>query len=107
ASPQDSRARPRGNLLQAGPLLRQGDFDAADRLAAEVARLKLPWAASDDSPAKVLQDVAKARTDPHALLTAARSALVRKDYNLAEKYARLADKNSSFFTFTTAIDPPP
>src|SRR5262249_45062635 len=59
-----------------------------------------------DSPAKLIDDVKKARNDPKALLQAARAALARKDYDRAEKYARSADQKSGPFTFGVFSETP-
>ncbi|MBY0232072.1 MAG: hypothetical protein K2W96_22540, partial [Gemmataceae bacterium] len=58
----------KAKLLQARARLGQGDFDGAEALAKEAAATG--EAVSGDSPAKVRHDVAKARTDPQALLAA-------------------------------------
>jgi type II secretory pathway component GspD/PulD (secretin)/tetratricopeptide (TPR) repeat protein len=106
APSKEVRTQARSKLLQARAHLGQGNFDMAESLAKEVAQLNLRYTANEDSPAKVMQDVQKARKEPKALLQAARSALARKDYAQAEQYARLADKNSSMFSFTPWGDSP-
>ena len=48
----------------------------------------------------------KGRGDPKLLLLAAKAALNRKDYNQAEGYARLAEKNAGTFSFPVWSDSP-
>jgi type II secretory pathway component GspD/PulD (secretin) len=92
-------------LLQARAKLGQGDLDEAEALARQ-AEAEKGAGAGGDTPARVLADVQKARTDPKALLAASRTALARKDYDAAEKYARQADKMASLFTFPMWSDSP-
>ena len=106
SKPADARAVAKSKLLQARAQLSQGNFDTAEALANEVAKQKLPYAATEDSPVKVLKDVAAGRQDPKLLLTGARSALARKEFDQAEKFAKLADKNGSVFTFPAWGDSP-
>src|SRR5207245_4704705 len=96
----------KAKLLAARAQLTQGNFEQAEALAKEAKGLNARYAPGEDTPARVLQDVAKARSDPRALLQAARSALKRKDYNQAERFAKLADKTSSLFTFPVWSDSP-
>jgi type II secretory pathway component GspD/PulD (secretin)/tetratricopeptide (TPR) repeat protein len=102
----DARGVARSKLLQARAQLQQGNIDEAEALAKEVEGLKVAWTASDDTPRRVLQDVQKVRQDPKALLQAARAALSRRDVGRAEQYARLADKQSNFFSFPLWGDSP-
>jgi type II secretory pathway component GspD/PulD (secretin) len=102
----DARALAKAKLHLARAKLAQGSFDAAEALARETAALKLGYRPDEDSPAKVLHDVSAARTDPRALLTAARAALAHKEYSQAEKCARLSEKYASFFTFPVWGDTP-
>jgi type II secretory pathway component GspD/PulD (secretin) len=103
---RDARTAARSKLLQARAHLGQGNFDMAESLAREVAQMKLNYTADEDSPAKLFQDIEKARKEPRALLQAARAALTRKDFAQAEKYAKLAEKNSSMFSFAPWGDNP-
>jgi tetratricopeptide (TPR) repeat protein len=75
-------------------------------MAKDVARQHLNYRDEEDSPAKVLKDVASARTDGKMLLQASRASLAHKDFDKAEKYAHLADKYSSFWTFPVWGDTP-
>jgi type II secretory pathway component GspD/PulD (secretin) len=102
----DAKAQARGKLLQARTQLGQGNFDSAEALAKEVAGMNLGYRPDEDSPAKVMKDIASARTDAKALLQAARSSLARKRYDQAEKYARLAEKFSGLWTFPMWGDTP-
>ena len=104
--PVDAHARAKSKLLQARAQLNQGNLDSAERLANEVAKLGLTYRSDEDSPAKVHKDLAAARSDATVLLKASRSALARKDFDVAEKYARLADKTSGFATFPVWGDTP-
>ncbi len=64
------------------------------------------FAATEDTPNKVLNDVKSGRVDPKLLLTASRSSLARKEFDQAEKFAKSADKNSSLLTFPIWGDTP-
>ncbi len=105
AAAQDTKGA-RAKLAAARTQLAQGNFDAAEALAREAAALNGKHLRNDDTPAKLLQDVAKAKTDPKALLQAARASLKRKEYDKAERYAKLADKHSGVFTFPVWSDSP-
>ena len=74
-----------------------------DKLAGEAAKLasqaqelatnlKAVYNVGEDTPAKVLEDIHKARTDPKVLLGAARTALQRGDLNKAEELAHASEK---------------
>ncbi len=102
----DAKARARGKLLQARTQLGQGNFDGAETLAKEVAGMSLTYRPDEDSPAKVLKDIASARSDAKALLHAARSSLARKHFDEAERYARLAEKFGGLWTFPMWGDTP-
>jgi type II secretory pathway component GspD/PulD (secretin) len=102
----DAKAQARSKLLQARTQLHQGNFDAAETLAKEVAGKNLAYRPDEDSPAKVMKDIASARTDAKVLLQAARSSLARKNFDQAEKYARLAEKFSGLWTFPMWGDTP-
>jgi hypothetical protein len=105
-SSTDVRAQARSKLLQARAQLGQGNFEQAEAIAGEVAALNLSYVASEDSPAKIIDDLKKARNDPEALLRAARAALSRKDLDRAEKYARAAEQKAGTFTFPFWGDTP-
>jgi type II secretory pathway component GspD/PulD (secretin) len=102
----DTKAVAVSRLAQARAQLAQGNIDGAEALAAEVARMKVVWTASDDTPPRVLQDVQKAKQDPKVLLQASRLYLTYRDYNRAEQYARLAERHGTVFTFGLWGDSP-
>ena len=102
----DIAGQARGLVRQAHAYLIQGDFDRADQEAREAVALKAEFARNEDSPAKVIEDLAKAHTDPTALLKASRAALARKDYDRAERYAHESDKASPGWAVTLFGDTP-
>lgn len=95
ATPLEARER----LKQARALLVKYDVDGAEKLAQQVDKMKFTYAHGEDTPKDVLEAVAKARTDPKLLLTAARAALTRGDLNQAEELANKANKVSSSWSF--------
>ncbi len=102
----DPTAQARLLVRQARANLIQGDFDKADQQAREAVALKVEFARNEDSPARIFDDLAKARADAVALLKASRSALARKDYDRAEQYARQSEKASSTWSMTLWGDTP-
>jgi len=102
----DAKSDARVKLLHGRALLSQGNLEAAQAVAEEVAKSGLTFGSSEDSPAKLKADIEKTRNDPHALLKAARAALQRKEYDRAEKYARAAEKGAGLFTFSGFGDTP-
>ena len=84
----------------------QGDLDLAEKEAKDADALKVEFTKNEDSPTRILADVNSARTDAKGLLKAARAAYQRKDYDTAEKYARLSDKASSTWAMTLWGDTP-
>ena len=99
AAPADVAAQARTRVQQARAQLNQHDLDAAERLAREAEQMGHTFAANEDSPKRVLQDLATARTDAKVLLAASRACLKRSDYDRADFYAKAADKESGTFTF--------
>jgi type II secretory pathway component GspD/PulD (secretin)/tetratricopeptide (TPR) repeat protein len=99
-------AQAKAKLQMARSQMAQFNYDRAEQLAHEAERLRPNLAAGEDSPKRVLEDLARVRTDPKALLTAARVALGRKDYVHAEQFAQLSEKNSGPFTFPFWGDSP-
>ena len=89
----------RAKVLQARAELNQFDLDAAERLAREAERLNVPFNSTEDSPKRILQDVATGLGDPKTLLSASRAALKRGSFDRAETFAKLADQKSGTFTF--------
>jgi type II secretory pathway component GspD/PulD (secretin) len=96
----------RAKLQQARAQIGQGDFDRAEQLAREAEALGPALNKGEDTPRKVLDDVARARTDAKGLLTAARAALARRQLDRAEQLAKMADKASSVWTFPVWADNP-
>jgi type II secretory pathway component GspD/PulD (secretin) len=93
----------RNKLKQARQLLAKGNYDAADAMAKEANAMGVMYAPGEDTPARVMNDVVEAKknngtlsNDPKALLISARAAMGRGDYDLAEKLAHQAEKNTSF-----------
>ncbi len=99
-------AEARAKLKQARALIGQGEFDSAERLAREANLTPGKPNGREDTPARVLEDVAKARRNPHTLLTASRAALKRNDFDRAEKLAQAAEQNASTLTFPLWSDSP-
>jgi type II secretory pathway component GspD/PulD (secretin) len=93
----DPHALARTKLQQARVLGGQGRFDAAEALAREADQLHVTYSWGEDTPRRVLDDIARARTDPKVLLGAARAALQQNDFDRAEMLAHQADKASSIF----------
>jgi type II secretory pathway component GspD/PulD (secretin) len=106
ATTGDARAAAHAALTQARTQLSQANFDAAEALAHEAERAHVTFDAREDSPQRLLDDLARARKEPRALLIAARAALQRKDFDHAEQYAHLAEQNSSALTFNPFGDTP-
>ena len=99
----------RTKLKLARQLLAKGNYDGADAMAKEADQMHAVYSAGEDTPARVLNDVVAARlrdgslnNDPKALLVAARSAMGRGDFDLADKLAHQAEKNTSFFGSMTS-----
>ena len=99
----------RTKLKLARQLLAKGNYDGADAMAKEADQMHAIYSAGEDTPARVLNDVVAARlkdgslnNDPKALLVAARSAMGRGDFDLADKLAHQAEKNTSFFGSMTS-----
>jgi type II secretory pathway component GspD/PulD (secretin) len=99
-------AQAKAKLQMARAQMAQFNFERAEQLAHEAERLQPKLASAEDSPKKVLADLAHTRTDPKALLTAARVALGRKDYDRAEQFAKMSEKYSGPFTFPFWGDSP-
>lgn len=83
----------RSKLRQSREFLNKCNFSAAETLAHEAAQLKAVYTAGEDTPIKVLDDVARYRNDPKYLLQGARAAMARQEFDDAEKLAHLAEKN--------------
>ena len=99
-------AQARAKLKQARTQMAQFNFERTEALVHEAERLQPKLSPTEDSPKKVLDDLARIKSDPKALLTASRVALGRKDYDHAEQFAHMSEKNSGPFTFPFWGDSP-
>jgi type II secretory pathway component GspD/PulD (secretin) len=106
AAPVKDLAHARAALKQARVELEQHDLDRAEKLARDAELMGVVFPAAEDTPAKVLKEVAAARADAKTLLAAARAAQARKDYAAAEKYAKQSDAAAGTFTFALSTDSP-
>jgi type II secretory pathway component GspD/PulD (secretin)/tetratricopeptide (TPR) repeat protein len=95
----------RNKLRMARQFMAKGNYDTAEAMAKEAGQMGAVFATGEDTPAHVLNDIVSARmkngtlsADPKALLIAARAAMGRGDYDLAEKLAHQADKNTSMLS---------
>jgi type II secretory pathway component GspD/PulD (secretin) len=88
----------RARLQQARALLAHADFEAAQQLAIEAKRLNAPFTKNEDTPQKVLDDIARLRSDPKVLLSGARDALKRGELDRAEQLAKESKKQESMLT---------
>jgi type II secretory pathway component GspD/PulD (secretin)/tetratricopeptide (TPR) repeat protein len=102
----------RTKLQQARTMLARGDYEAAERVAHEVEGMHVQFPEREDSPRKVLDDVARARKetaatpkDPKGMLLAARAALDKGDLETAERLAHEAEKSAGLWTFTWGDNP--
>jgi Flp pilus assembly secretin CpaC len=93
-------------LQQARAQLSQYNFEAAEALIREAEACHTNYAKNEDTPAKVKEDLAKARTDAKTLLAAARAALQHNDLDRAEQYAQLSERASSTWSFSLWGDTP-
>jgi type II secretory pathway component GspD/PulD (secretin) len=106
AAPANPAEKARATLRQARAQLAQANFDAAESLAKSCERLGVTYARGEDTPQKVLDDCQKQRNDAKFLLSAARAALERNEFDRAEELAKAADKAGSVFTFPVWGDTP-
>jgi type II secretory pathway component GspD/PulD (secretin) len=88
----------RAKLKQARALLLNYDFEAATALANEAKRFNAPFLKNEDTPQKVLDEIARLRADPKALLMGARLALKRGELDRAEQLAKESKKQESMLT---------
>jgi type II secretory pathway component GspD/PulD (secretin) len=105
-APSSAQLAARARLQQARLLYAQYRLDEAEATAREVEASRVLFADKEDTPAKLLAEIDKARKDPKLLLTASRQALGRGDLDQAEKLAGASEKASSTFTFTLSSDSP-
>jgi type II secretory pathway component GspD/PulD (secretin) len=99
----------RTKLQQARALMARGNYDAAERLAHEVEGMPVKFPEREDSPRKVLEEIARARTplpkDAKGLLLAAHAALQKGDLDNAERLANEAQKAQGFITWPWGDSP--
>ncbi len=88
AAPAPAAASVKAQVTQARKMMAEGDLDGAEKLARDADRAGAVTAPNEDSPRKVLADVAKTREDAAALLTLARTALGHGEFDRAEKLAK-------------------
>jgi type II secretory pathway component GspD/PulD (secretin) len=106
----DETERARAKLKQARAQLSRANFEAATTLANEAARMHAVYLATEDNPAKCLDDIHRARTikptDAKGLVIAARSSLNRGDLEEADRLAAMAEKAKGLFDFPPWADNP-
>jgi type II secretory pathway component GspD/PulD (secretin) len=93
----------RSKLQQARAMEAKGHFDAAEQLAKEADNLNATFTLSEDNPRKVLADITHMRSDPKAMLAAARIAFQAGDLDRADRLAREADKVTSAWSRTVHL----
>lgn len=96
----------RQKIKQARLELADYKLDEADKLAREAESANATWGRNDDTPRKVLEEVARIKADGSVLLTGARHWLVRKDYERAEKLALAAEKVGTGWSLNPFADTP-
>ena len=85
-------------LRQARGFMTRGNYDAAQALAREAEQKGATFGPREDTPQKVLAEIAAARSsraipdDPKSLLAAARESLAQGDLDAAEQLAHEAEK---------------
>jgi len=77
----------RTKLQQARTMLARSDYAGAEKLAHEVEAMHVTFTEREDSPRKILDEVARSRMpkDPKSLLAASRAALQKGDLDNAQK----------------------
>src|SRR5262249_27106544 len=78
----------RAKTFQARAHPPDGRWEGAEDPARQVQRSGVPFSPTEDSPQRVLEDLGKMRRDPKVLISAARAALARNEFDRAEAYAR-------------------
>jgi type II secretory pathway component GspD/PulD (secretin)/tetratricopeptide (TPR) repeat protein len=96
----------RAKVQQARAMVNRFDFEGAEQLALEAKKFNASFTSTEDTPEKVMADVRQLKSDPKALLAAARYACERGDYDHAEKYARAVQQKESMFTWHLRGDSP-
>jgi type II secretory pathway component GspD/PulD (secretin) len=95
-----SSAEAQAKLRQARAVLARYDFESAEALVNEAARLNAPVNKGDDTPQAVTAEIAKVKADPQVMLSAARAAFKAGNLDRAEMYAHISEQVASAFTFT-------
>src|SRR5262249_33779395 len=94
-------AQARAKLRQARVSMARQNYDAAQALAHEVEMMGVSFGPREDTPQKILSDIAAIRAtpgvpdDPKSLLAAARESLAKGQLDAAEQFALEAQKHSS------------
>jgi len=96
----------RGKLQHSRQLIAKGNYDAAETLAKEVEQLDVNFHTGEDTPRKVLDDLARIKRDPKKLLVAARVAFQCGDLDQAERLAQMAQKATSSWNVSVFGDNP-
>jgi type II secretory pathway component GspD/PulD (secretin) len=90
----------RNKVHQARQLMAKANYEAAETLAKEAAQLKANFRPGEDTPQRVLDDIARIRADAKKLLISARIALDCGDLDRAEALAHASEKAASSWTFS-------
>ena len=84
----------RTKLQQARQLMAKANYEAAEALATEAEQIKAEYRPGEDTPQRVLDDIARIRSDAKKLLVSARVAYQCGDLDHAESLAKAAEKAS-------------
>jgi len=99
----------RTKLQQARTMIARGDFIGAEKLAHEVEALHVAFVSErEDTPRKVLDDIARARMpkDSKSLLAEARAALLKGDLDNADRLAQESKRAAGKFDYMMWGDNP-
>ncbi len=102
----ESASKARTLVAEGRTLTLSGRFEMAEAKVREAEGCRTTFAASEDSPAKLREDIQKSKSDPRFLLAAGHMALLEGDYDLADKLAKSADRAAGPLTFRFALDNP-
>ncbi len=102
----NGNAAAKAKLAQARKAYAEGNLEAAEQMAHEVERIGIVVGPGDDSPRKLLDEIAHARQDASALLMLARAAVARGDLDRAEALAKASKKAESVVAFHMWGDSP-
>jgi type II secretory pathway component GspD/PulD (secretin) len=106
-NPNANAVMARTKVQQARTMVVKGDYAGAEKLAHEVEAMHVTFTDREDSPRKILDEVARSRMpkDPKSLLAASRAALNKGDLDNADRLAQEAKRNASTFTFPWGDNP--